>query len=221
MVFFCVGGGNYRRLPACNCLAEVWGGGMKPEIVFASSNRGKLQEVRGVMSRFDRIIIDPLELNERCGTPPDVDESASTYRENAELKARAYWEWSGQTVIADDTGLEVDALHGAPGVRSARYAGAAATAQQNCEKLLRELEGSTDRSARFVCYLILIDESQKIHHAYGTLSGEIARSPSGSGGFGYDNIFFLPEYKMTLAEAKERGVPVITHRIAALQNLFS
>lgn len=193
---------------------------MTSSFIFASSNRGKLREVREVALQFNRAVLDPLELKGTHGDAPDVDESGSSYRENAELKARGFWHWAQRAVLADDTGLEVEALGGAPGVWSARYAGISATPQENCDKLLRELQGISQRKARFVCQLVLIDDNQKTYYADGTLEGEIATAPSGSGGFGYDNIFFLPQYDMTLAEAKEKGVAVVTHRIAALRTLF-
>ena len=193
---------------------------MMGEFVFASSNGGKLTEVRSVATEFGYQVIDPLDLKARCGDAPLVDENADSYQANARLKAIAYQRWSANAVLADDTGLEVAAINGSPGLYSARYAGEHATATENLKKLLRELEYVDKRGARFICSLVMIAHDGQIYESRGELNGEITRVPNGAGGFGYDGIFFIPQLGCTLAEAKSRNLSIETHRTIALRRLF-
>jgi len=188
-------------------------------IVFGSSNKGKLAEAQTVGQRFGMPIIPPAEVIGR-GAPPDVDEVGETYRANALLKARAYREWSGAAALGDDTGLEVEALGGAPGVFTARYAGPGATGAQNIGKLLAALQGVENRAAVFRCVLVVVTADDRIIEAEGELVGSIAHAPRGSGGFGYDNVFVVEGLGRTLAELKEDPArDVVTHRRRALEAL--
>lgn len=188
--------------------------------LFASMNSGKLVEVREVAARFGLTVLSPRELK-AAEAPPDVEESADTYRGNALLKAEAYARWSGMPAFADDAGLEVEALQGAPGVWSARYAGEAADPEKNIQKLLKNLAGVSNRTAAFRSLICLFSEAEGVKVAEGFLHGRIAEEPAGKGGFGYDSVFIVDGYTETLAELKERNVPVKTHRILALEKLFS
>lgn len=193
------------------------------EILFASTNKGKLAEVRQVGAEFGLSVLSPADiLLEGRGEIPDVDESAGSYSGNSQLKADAFCAWSGLPVVADDTGLEVDALNGRPGVYSARYAGPAAEPSQNIAKLLSELSGvpASRRTARFYCFLYFRTPGGEVRVAEGALRGAIAEAQSGGGGFGYDSIFTVEGTNETLAQLKERKHPVATHRINACRTLF-
>ena len=152
---------------------------------------------------------------------PEVEENGASYAENAALKARAFFSWCGQATLADDSGLEVAALNSGPGVHTARYAGPAASDAQNREKLLRELAAVSNRAACYRASLHLIESSGAVSLAEGRLDGSIAHAERGQGGFGYDPIFILAGGDKTLAELKEAGCVVKTHRILALEKLFS
>lgn len=199
-------------------------------LLFASSNEGKLVEVREIAASFSFRVLTPLELQEEAslfsglhspeGTIPEVKESADSYLGNARLKAEAFYNWSGMASLADDAGLEVDALGGAPGVFSSRYAGLRASSPDNIQKLLAALAEAKDRSARFRSVLLLkLNKTQELI-AEATLSGVIAEQVDGSGGFGYDSVFVVDGYAKTLARLKEERVVVKTHRILALEQLF-
>ncbi len=160
-------------------------------IVLATNNPGKVRE-------FARLLGDGLDITfetvaARSGQQLSVEETGTTFRENAELKARATSELTGALCLADDSGLEVDALGGAPGVYSARFAGEGASDEANNEKLLKALAGVENRRARFRCVLSLVDpRSRTVHFSEGTCEGVIAAYARGDDGFGYDPIF-LPD----------------------------
>lgn len=191
---------------------------MIDEILFASGNSGKLSEVRATAAEHGVRVLAPSDIG---GAPPEVEESASDYLGNARLKAHAFFAWSGIPSLSDDTGLEVDALNGRPGVLSARYAGPSASPADNIAKLLGELHGATNRSARFYCVLYAILDERNHMTAEAVLEGEIAQAPRGGGGFGYDSVFVVRGTGRTLAELKHEGSPVETHRIKACRNLFT
>ena len=144
-------------------------------------------------------------------------EDGATYADNALLKARSYAARSGLLTLADDSGLEVDALGGAPGVRSARYAGEDASDAQRCALLLRNLEGVPDeaRTARFRCVIALAWPDGRTALAEGVCDGRISQALSGAHGFGYDPIFFVPEYGRTMAELPSEVKNRISHRARA------
>jgi len=152
---------------------------------------------------------------------PDVVEDGETFFENALKKARIVSEHTGQTVIADDSGLEVDALGGRPGVYSARYAGDGATDDDNNRKLLEELQGSPveERGAAFRCVLILYRSDGTYSAFEGTLRGRIVESPAGDEGFGYDPVFYVEEYGKTVAELSPEVKNTISHRAEAFGKL--
>jgi XTP/dITP diphosphohydrolase len=194
---------------------------MKRELLFATTNQGKLAEARACAAAFPVSLIGLGDAAARGLTAiPEVAEDGVSYHENAAIKARAYAAWSGLDVIADDTGLEVAALGGAPGLFSARYAGIGVEPSAHRERLLSELIGVQDRRARFVCVLGL-HVGTDLQYFEGTLEGTIADVERGHGGFGYDPLFKVTGTGHTLAELKLAGHAVVTHRIAALQALLA
>jgi XTP/dITP diphosphohydrolase len=181
-------------------------------VVVASKNVDKVAEVEAVLASLDPaiIVIDG-------HTWPDVDETEDTLVGNALLKARAVVAATGHAAIADDTGLEVDALGGAPGVTTARYAGDGATYDDNVDKMLRELEGVVSRAARFRTAVALVTPAGDELVVEGVLEGVITTERHGDGGFGYDPIFEVDG--RTLAEIPAREKNQISHRAMALYAL--
>jgi XTP/dITP diphosphohydrolase len=189
-------------------------------LVFATRNRGKLVELRELLADFDVLSVD--EAAARIGrTIPDVIEDADTFVGNATKKAREISAATGLPALADDSGLEVDALDGAPGVYSARYAGEPHSDSANNTKLLAALAGVAKRTARFRAVLALADTSgplgAEIITADGTCEGTILTAPRGTGGFGYDPLFFAPELGMTFAEAGLGSKSELSHRARAMR----
>lgn len=189
-------------------------------IVFATNNTHKLEEIRAILGHSH----DILSLNDiQCHA--DIPETADTLEGNALQKARYVWDHYHLSVFADDTGLEVDALGGAPGVYSARYAGGAGhDSEANMAKLLRELHGHTDRTARFrtVIALILADGSDKgfsEHLFEGKVEGRIATERQGSEGFGYDPLFVPDGYDESFAQLGTAIKNRISHRARAVARL--
>lgn len=189
-------------------------------IVFATNNAHKLEEIRAILGHSH----DILSLNDiQCHA--DIPETADTLEGNALQKARYVWDHYHLSVFADDTGLEVDALGGAPGVYSARYAGGAGhDSEANMAKLLRELHGHTDRTARFrtVIALILADGSDKgfsEHLFEGKVEGRIATERQGSEGFGYDPLFVPDGYDESFAQLGTAVKNRISHRARAVSHL--
>lgn len=189
---------------------------MIQEVVLATRNRGKLREfARLLEGGFASVIsLDALD------SPPEVLEDGMTFRDNALKKARAVAQYSGKPALADDSGLEVDALGGKPGVYSARYAGENAFDKDNIIKLLQDLNGVEDRRARFVCCLALVSPDGRETVVEGSCEGIILTEPRGKGGFGYDPVFFLPEYGKTMAEIPAELKNKISHRARASQLLI-
>src|SRR5690554_251592 len=188
------------------------GGLVIPRLLIATKNTGKRQEMEAILRGMG--------LAEELGTGldlPDVDEVGETLEENAILKARTAAEATGLPALADDTGLEVDHLGGAPGVHTARYAGPDATFDDNMDKLLRELEGVDDRSARFVTVVALAFPDGEYVTAEGVVAGRIAEQRRGETGFGYDPVFEIDgrTYAEMSAEEKNR----FSHRARALAEL--
>ena len=181
-------------------------------LVVASQNPDKIREVEAVLARLD-LGIDVV----RGLAWPDVEETEPTLEGNALLKARAVHAHTGLASLADDTGLEVRALAGAPGVRTARYAGPNAGYDDNVAKLLRELGGSEDRRARFRTVVALVDDDGRELMAEGVLDGTITRERRGEGGFGYDPVFEIGG--ATLAELPAEQKNDISHRARALRAL--
>jgi len=188
---------------------------MKKELVLATGNQGKVAEFSKLLQGLFENVISLKELD----NPPDVIEDGSTFRDNALKKARAIAEYSGKLTLADDSGLEVDALDGEPGVYSARYSGENATDKSNIEKLLSSLGDNPNRKARFVCVLALVDYEGEEIVVEGFCEGEILHEPRGEGGFGYDPVFYLPDRGLTMAEVEPEIKNRISHRANALIKL--
>lgn len=197
-------------------------------VLLASTNKHKLAELQAIGIAFGIRIVSPRSLVDE-GThpaPPEVDETAPTYAGNAELKAEAYRAWSGMATLADDSGLEVMALGGRPGVKSARYLGPEATDRDRYLGVLGELESleresaAVDRSAYFVSSLVLITASgQRLSQEY-RAPGRILRQPQGKNGFGYDPIMFIDDVGQTLAELPFEETCRTGFRARAAQALF-
>jgi XTP/dITP diphosphohydrolase len=187
------------------------------EIVVATRNQGKLREIEQALSGLE---VKLLSLND-CPDAPEVVEDGDTFVQNAEKKARAVAQHTGKYALADDSGLCVDALDGAPGVHSARYAGEGATDEMNNQKLLGELEKTPDakRTARFVCIMVLASPEGETYAREGSCKGEILTAPRGQKGFGYDPLFFYPPLKATFAEISGDEKLKVSHRGAALREL--
>lgn len=183
-------------------------------LIFASRNPDKIAELRAALADL------PLEISSAAEIPnlPEVEETGNTLEENALLKARAIHALTGGMCLADDTGLEVDALNGAPGVRSARFGGPEQSYARNLEKLLQVMEGipPEERGARFRTAVALIfpDGSEKLTE--GICRGTLLSASRGSGGFGYDPVFYLPELGRTFAQMSLAEKQAISHRGRAM-----
>ncbi len=186
-------------------------------LVLATGNPGKVNELANMLSPLNINVVPQSDFN-----VGEVAETGTTFVENAIIKARHAALITGMPAIADDSGLEVDGLNGAPGVYSARFAGAGATDQDNIDKLLLELGNNPIRTARFWCVLVLMrhanDPTPLICSA--SWEGEITLTQNGEGGFGYDPVFFVPTLNCTSAELTKEKKNAISHRGQALQNLL-
>lgn len=182
----------------------------------ATSNPGKLREFRGAAR--GRWQIEPLPDLQRV---PPPDETGVTFEENAIRKARYYAQYAnGAPLFAEDSGLEVDALHGAPGVYSARFAGPHATDDANNRLLLERLSSAAVRTARYVAVIALVEPGQEPQTFRGTVDGEILREPRGAGGFGYDPLFFYPPFNATFAEVPAEQKLTVSHRGRAVEMML-
>ncbi len=184
-------------------------------MLLGTRNDGKIAEIFQILGD-----VSVLELLTYEAVPfADVAETGATFRDNARLKANQISTETGLPVLAEDSGLEVNALNGAPGVHTARYAGEGATDESNIEKLLAALDGVQDRSARFVCVAVLRWPDGTEQLSEGQLCGRIARTPRGNAGFGYDPVFVPDGYERTLAELGEGVKGEISHRRDALDEM--
>jgi XTP/dITP diphosphohydrolase len=183
-------------------------------LLIATTNRGKVREYVDLLAGLQ---FEPVDLAD-VGINDDVDETGTTYEENAILKARAYALQSGLLTLADDSGLEVAALDGRPGVYSARYASDSPT---RIHKLLAEMKIVPDdqRRARFQCVIALAWPSGRTEITQGSCEGWIAHEPRGTHGFGFDPLFYMPEYNATMAELPESFKNTISHRAHAAQKM--
>lgn len=186
---------------------------MNSIIVLATSNQNKVKELQALVKDF------PVEI--RClkdfGPLPEAVEDGATFEENAYKKAIHYARVLGLPALADDSGLSADALDGAPGVYSARYSGEQATDWDNCEKLLRELQGKANRAARFECVLSLAVPHGPALTWEGRCEGRITEERHGSAGFGYDPIFYYEEFGKTFAQVSMEEKSRVSHRGRAMQ----
>jgi len=177
--------------------------------LIGSTNPGKLREYREMLAGLDLELVAPNDLDP---VPPEPTEDAQTYAENASAKSRGYASASGLQAIADDSGLEVYALRGAPGVRSRRFFGDDASAEERNAKLLALLDGVADRSARFVCVTALASPDGHVELFEGEVQGEIAEAPRGEAGFGYDPVFVIAGDGRTMAELPSGEKHRLSHR---------
>lgn len=182
----------------------------RPRLLLATNNKGKIREYRKLLTDIPFDLISPAEL----GITLEVEETGTTFEENAILKAQALSEASGLPALADDSGLEVDALNGEPGIRSARYAGEDATDAEKVQYLLSRLEGipTEQRTARFRCVIAITTPDGQIRLCEGTCEGTITLKATGTSGFGYDPIFYIPELQKTMAELPMETKNRISHR---------
>ncbi|MEA2014953.1 MAG: XTP/dITP diphosphatase [Thermodesulfobacteriota bacterium] len=187
------------------------------EIVFASGNKGKIREINALLEGMN---VNLLSLYDYPDAPAIIEDGNSFF-ENALKKAMVISEYAGRTVIADDSGLEVDYLDGAPGIHSARYSGPEATDESNVSRLLDELKGVPveNRGGTFRCLLVLYRTDGTFDTFAGKLEGKIVTEPSGSEGFGYDPVFLVQEYGKTLAQIDPETKNRISHRAMAFAKL--
>lgn len=208
-------------------------------LVIASKNKGKIEEIKTMLGGFYNVIsmVD-------AGADLDVEETGTTFEQNALLKAEAVYRLTGLPSLADDSGIAVDALGGRPGIYSARFAAMAegATAggagdlaceksgnqsgqtenadKANNRKLLKEMEGVTNRKAKFVCAIVLFSGENKYITGYGETEGELLHAESGGGGFGYDPLFYSCDLKKSFGDASQKEKNEVSHRYRALKDLF-
>ena len=185
------------------------------QIVLATHNRGKMKEMSSILAHL------PVKLLTLDDFPQigEIPETGETLKENAFIKAETVHQKTGLPALADDTGLEVDALDGAPGVHSSRYDGETATFEDNCRKMLQEMDGipSEERTARFHTVIAFVSDSGN-EWTEGVVEGRILEIKRGDGGFGYDPLFYYPPLKKTFAELNSEQKNNISHRGKALRN---
>ena len=185
------------------------------QIVLATHNRGKMKEMSSILAHL------PVNLLTLDDFPQigEIPETGETLKENAFIKAETVHQKTGLPALADDTGLEVDALDGAPGVHSSRYDGETATFEDNCRKMLQEMDGipSEERTARFHTVIAFVSDSGN-EWTEGMVEGRILEKKQGDGGFGYDPLFYYPPLKKTFAELNSEQKNNISHRGKALRN---
>ena len=185
------------------------------KIVFATGNEGKMRELRMILGDQGIQVISMKE----AGVTAEADENGTTFEENAIIKAKEIMEKTGEIVLADDSGLEVDALGGEPGIYSARYMGYDTSYHIKNNSLIERLEGKTgeERSARFVCAIAACFPDGRVLTTRGTMEGQIGYEEKGENGFGYDPVFYLPEYQCYSAELPLEEKNKLSHRGKALR----
>ena len=183
------------------------------KVILASNNKHKLDEIKKILTPLGYDVVSQAE----AGVDIDVEETGTTFEENAALKAQAVYDLTGTAVTSDDSGLEVDYLNGAPGVYSHRYAGENATDADRCAKLLSEMNGveTAKRTARFVCVLCFIDDKGEKLVIRGTVEGIIGTEPKGENGFGYDPVFMYGDRSFAELSSEEKNT--VSHRADALK----
>lgn len=185
------------------------------KIIFATSNQDKMREIRAILSDFPVEIVSMKE----AGIHVDIIENGATFEENAVIKAETIEKATGAIVLADDSGLEIDYLNKEPGIYSARYMGEDTSYHVKNMNLIQRLEGVPDekRTARFVCAVAAVFPDSETVTVRGTIEGRIGYQEEGNNGFGYDPIFYLPEYGCTTASLSSEQKNAISHRGKALQ----
>ena len=184
------------------------------KLVLATQNPKKLQEMNEILSSLGVEVVSEADL----GAKVEVEETGETFEENARLKATAVMKATGLGAIADDSGLCVDALNGAPGVYSARYGGEGLDDRGRCTLLLNALRGQTNRAAHFHTSIVCVFPDGEELTAQGECAGTIAFVPMGEGGFGYDPLFFVPELRKTFAQLTAEEKAAVSHRGRALRS---
>ena len=184
-------------------------------IIFATGNAGKMVEIRAILADLG---IPVLSMKE-AGITADIVENGKSFEENADIKAKAIMELTGDVVLADDSGLEIDYLNGEPGIYSARYMGEDTSYEIKNQNLIDRLAGvpKEKRTARFVCAISAAFPDGTVLHSRGTIEGIIGYEAKGENGFGYDPIFYLPEYQCTTAELSPEKKNELSHRGKALR----
>lgn len=184
-------------------------------IIFATGNQGKMKEIKEILGDLGMEVVSMKE----AGVQADIDENGTTFEENAQIKARAICEMTGEITLADDSGLEIDYLNKEPGIYSARYMGEDTSYHIKNANLVERLAGVPDeeRTARFVCAIAAAFPDGSVKTVRGTMEGRIGYEEKGTNGFGYDPIFFLPEYGCTSAELSMEEKNKISHRGKALR----
>lgn len=183
-------------------------------MIFATGNMGKMKEIKAILGDIGEEILSMKE----AGIDMDIVEDGNTFEENAIIKAKAVMERTGQLALADDSGLEIDALNKEPGIYSARYMGEDTPYEIKNSNLIERMKGvkGKDRSARFVCVIAAAFPDGEIITTRGTIEGVIAEKPAGENGFGYDPIVYVPEYGMTTGQMDPDAKNAISHRGKAL-----
>lgn len=190
---------------------------MKKKIVFATGNAGKMREIREILADMGMEIVSMKEM----GIDIPIDENGATFEENAVIKAKAVAARCGEIVLADDSGLEIDYLNKEPGIYSARYMGEATSYSVKNANIIERLQGVPDeeRTARFICAIAAVLPGGEVITAHGEIEGRIDYKEKGTNGFGYDPIFFVPEYGRTTAELSDSEKNSISHRGRALNKI--
>ena len=183
-------------------------------MIFATTNQGKVREIKAILGDIGEDIFSLKE----AGITADIVEDGTTFEENAIIKAKAIMELTGQIVLADDSGLEVDAMNKEPGIYSARFMGEDTPYEEKNRAIIERLEGveGDARSARFVCVIAAAFPDGEVITTRGTIEGVIAKEPAGANGFGYDPIVYVPEYGMTTGQMEPEQKNAISHRGKAL-----
>ncbi len=187
------------------------------KLIFATGNQGKMKEIREILADMD---VEILSMKE-AGVDLDIQEDGVTFQENAIIKAKAVQEATGELTLADDSGLEIDYLNGEPGVYSARYMGEDTSYRIKNANLIKRLEGvpMEQRTARFVCVIAAAFPDGRVETARATIEGVIGYEERGENGFGYDPIFYVPEYNCSTAELSPVQKNAISHRGKALRQM--
>jgi XTP/dITP diphosphohydrolase len=191
---------------------------LRPTLILGTKNQGKLVEIQRILSALELDLI-PLSAFSQA---PDVVEDGQTFRDNAIKKACTVAAWSSRPTLAEDSGLEVAALGGQPGVYTARFGGPGLTSRQRCEYLLDRLQGVADaeRQAVFRCVAVLVNPDGSMVIREGHCRGRIGHTLQGAAGFGYDPLFIVPEFGRTLAELSPSDKDLVSHRAQALQAML-
>ena len=184
------------------------------KLVIATSNKGKLKEIKEMLGGMYEIVS-----MKDVGFNAEIEETGETFEKNSLLKAKAVYDFCHLPSLADDSGLMVDALNGAPGVYSARFAGEDHSDKANRQKLLKELSDVSLRTAKFVSVITLIDENEDVFVGIGETKGEITREERGENGFGYDSLFFSYDLQKTFGQATDEEKNEVSHRSRALADL--